>query len=117
MKKLPLFLIFLIFVACSNKIEISKMDDFSKEFVVKFENQTTRLFVNNIKNSLNFALFNSLGSPLASKVLSEGEFKNTKFLPPNSKFDALFICVLQNLEKKSFECRAKDTKFEVKNAK
>lgn len=45
-----------------------------------------------------FALFDSLGVPLLSRKLENGRFTNTKFLPPNKKYDKLFLTLLEMLK-------------------
>lgn len=43
-----------------------------------------------------FIVFDSLGMPVVDKEYSNGKFKNMKFLPPNKKYDNLFIYIINN---------------------
>lgn len=43
-----------------------------------------------------FALLDLMGAPVVSRQYKNGEFSNTKFLPPNSRYDELFFEIIKN---------------------
>lgn len=43
-----------------------------------------------------FALFDTFGTPIVSRIFENGRFGNDKFLLPNSSFDSLFLAILNN---------------------
>ena len=45
-----------------------------------------------------FAIFDSLGVPMVSKKLENGVFRNVKFLPPNKRYDKIFLQVLESIK-------------------
>lgn len=47
-----------------------------------------------------FAIFDSLGVPSLSRKLENGAFSNVKFLPPNRRYDKLFLQVLESIKSK-----------------
>ena len=104
------WLVFLaIFLAsCSDKFTAPKLENFNqKEFIVVDENRANRRFV----------MIDTFGMPLADKELVDSEFKNLKFLRPNSDYNQLFLEILELLSKNTKEATIKiDNKiYKVKN--
>lgn len=91
--------IFLAFVCfgCASKWQVLNNLHFEqKSFSMVCEDKSYILYVN---DEFKFVLFDSLLVLVVSKKLENGEFKNTKFLPPNAKFDPIFIGVLEMIKK------------------
>lgn len=43
-----------------------------------------------------FILFDALGMPVVDKEYSNNKFKNMKFLPPNNKYNNLFVYIINS---------------------
>ena len=89
-----------IFCACAKYPQIT-LDSFEREsFSVKIAQDSYMLYVaHNSPNSYHFALFDSLGAPVAHKILQNGNFSDTKLLPPSAKYNEIFIESLHLLER------------------
>lgn len=86
------------FNACAKYPQISLESFESKIFSIKNANNAYVLYISHSDESYHFALFDTLGSPVASKILQDSTLKNAKFLPPNAKFDEIFIECLNMLK-------------------
>ena len=87
------------FCACAKYPQIA-LDSFENEaFSVRIAQNLYVLYVSNADNSYNFALFDALGAPVANKILKNGTFSNAKFLPPNARYDEIFIESLRLLQR------------------
>lgn len=104
---LPIILLF----GCASKWDIQNYKFQEKIFVLKCDDISYILKTNGV----NFSLFNSMFIPVVSKSLENGSFKSDKFLPPNSKFDPIFIEILKMKEKnlKSATIKTKNLACEV----
>ena len=76
-----------------------------KIFSLREKNQQKILYLSSEASSQNpthiiyhFALFDTLGAPLLSKKLENGNFSNTKFLPPTKRYDKLFLKLLESIK-------------------
>lgn len=112
---ISIFLIVFI-LGCSTKYNLVKLDEFSKkEFVVEYDKKIARLFVSSQNGVYKFVMIDSLGVPLSSKKFENNKFANLKFLPPNSKFDKLFVevskMIKNNIKKDKFILE--NTEFKV----
>lgn len=104
--------------SCSDKITAPKLENFNqKEFIVVDENRANRLFVSNQNGIYRFVMIDAFGMPSADKELVDSEFKNLKFLRPNSDYNQLFLEILELLNKNIKEATIKiDNKiYKVKN--
>ena len=108
----------LFLASCSDKFTAPKLENFNqKEFIVVDENRVNRLFVSNQNGIYRFVMIDTFGMPLADKELVDSEFKNLKFLRPNSDYNQLFLEILELLSKNTKEATIKiDNKiYKVKN--
>ncbi len=86
------------FCACAKYPQIA-LDSFeNKAFSVRIAQNLYVLYVSNGDSGYHFALFDALGAPVANKILKNGYFSNAKFLPPNAKYDEIFIESLRLLQ-------------------
>ncbi|AII15484.1 hypothetical protein CIG1485E_1675 [Campylobacter iguaniorum] len=105
----------LILAGCATKWEAPATPKFGqKSFELVCDKERYMLYVS---DELNFVLLDAFLTPVVSKKLENGAFQNTKFLPPNAKFDEIFIGILnmiKNEEKislikaKKLTCKAKE---------
>ena len=87
-----------IFTGCV-KYETIHLPNFSEEkFLVEINGKKNILYIAHRENRYNFSLFDSFGIPLSSKVLENGKFKSTKFLPPNALYEFVFVESLEMLK-------------------
>ena len=82
-----------------------------KHFSVEIDGVMHILYVSK-NDGYNFAIFDTFGVPKANKMLKDGVFQNTKFLPNDSFYELLFI---ESLEIISKDIKHKD--FILKNKK
>lgn len=103
-----------IFISgCAIKYDENLNLNFSqKSFNLDCKNQNYIMIVN--QNGENFAIFDSMMTPISQKFFENGKFKNTKFLPPSSKFDYLFFYTLKMIEKNISNFDFKDKKLNCK---
>lgn len=86
------------FSACAKYPQIT-LDSFENEaFSVRIAQNIYVLYVSNTTEGYHFALFDEIGSPIANKIFKNGYFSNAKFLPPNAKYDEIFIESLRLLQ-------------------
>ena len=86
------------FCACAKYPQIA-LDSFEKEaFSVQIAQNLYVLYVSNGNSGYHFALFDTLGAPVANKTFKNGNFYNAKFLPPNAKYDEIFFQSLRLLQ-------------------
>ncbi len=78
------------------KIDVPQIVNFDKrEFEVISQSGSNLLYISHEKEDFYFTMINSMGTPLARRVLRpSGEFEAIGFLPPNSAYNELFVKVL-----------------------
>ena len=78
------------------KFDIPQIVNFDKrEFEVISQSGSNLLYISHEKDDFYFTMINSMGTPLARRVLRpSGEFETIGFLPPNSAYNELFAKVL-----------------------
>lgn len=87
------------FCACAKYPQIA-LESFEREsFSVQIAQNLYVLYVSSDSKAYHFALFDALGAPVASKILQNGTFSNAKFLPPNARYDEIFIESLRLLQR------------------
>nr|WP_315061143.1 hypothetical protein [uncultured Campylobacter sp.] len=82
--------------AAKAKFDVPQIVNFDKrEFEVISQSGSNLLYISHEKEDFYFTMINSMGTPLARRVLKpSGEFEAIGFLPPNSAYNELFIKVL-----------------------
>ena len=82
--------------AAKAKFEVPQIVNFDKrEFEVISQSGSNLLYISHEKEDYYFTMINSMGTPLARRVLRpSGGFEAIGFLPPNSAYNELFIKVL-----------------------
>ena len=82
--------------AAKAKFDVPQIVNFDKrEFEVISQSGSNLLYISHEKDDFYFTMINSMGTPLARRVLRpSGEFETIGFLPPNSAYNELFIKVL-----------------------
>lgn len=89
------FFVGIFLLACASKYESLSLPQFSqKSFSLSADEKSYILSVARVSDEVKFVLIDSFGSPIARRILSQNKFKNVGFLPPTSKYDELFIKVL-----------------------
>lgn len=64
------------------------------------KNDDKYMLVVDAKDSVfRFVVFDMLGVPVVDKILKDGRFKSMKFLHPDTRFDKLFVEILNVIEK------------------
>ncbi|WP_249934715.1 hypothetical protein [Campylobacter sp. RM15925] len=105
--------------ACNAKFQPPISPKFSeKNFEVISRQGTGILYVASTDKGYNFTLISALGAPLARRVLTkDGKFENIGFLPPNSRYNDLFVSVLDMIKNKEHEKEIliDEEKFKVKS--
>ncbi len=102
MKISPFLVAFLaiFFGGCADKIMLEKRSINPASFSIKCADNEMFL---NINSELEFALFNAALLPIAAKKYENGRFINSKFMPPNSRYDELFIAIYEMILKEQNE--------------
>lgn len=95
MSILSKFLILILFCGCANKWDIQSNKFKESSFLLECDGSSYVLKTNGI----NFSLFDSMFVPIVSRSLENNKFKNDKFLPPNSKFDPIFVGIINMMQK------------------
>lgn len=82
--------------AAKAKFDVPQIVNFDKrEFEVISQSGSNLLYISHEKEDFYFTMINSMGIPLARRVLRpSGEFEAIGFLPPNSSYNELFVKVL-----------------------
>ena len=82
--------------AAKAKFDVPQIVNFDKrEFEVTSQSGSNLLYISHEKEDFYFTMINSMGTPLARRVLRpSGEFETIGFLPPNSAYNELFAKVL-----------------------
>ncbi|MGP1534011.1 MAG: hypothetical protein ACTTJF_08105 [Campylobacter sp.] len=82
--------------AAKAKFDVPQIVNFDKrEFEVISKSGSNLLYISHEKEDFYFTMINSMGTPLARRVLRpSGEFEAIGFLPPNSTYNELFVKVL-----------------------
>ncbi|GKH60013.1 hypothetical protein CE91St25_03490 [Campylobacter ureolyticus] len=103
-----------IFISgCAIKYNESLNLNFSqKSFNLNCQKQNYIMIIS--QNGENFALFDTMMIPVSQKFFKNSSFKNSKFLPPSSKFDDLFFYTLKMIEKNISNFDFKDKKLNCK---
>ena len=96
-KFLLIFTATIFFCGCAAKAKfyVPQIVNFDKrEFEVISQSGSNLLYISHEKEDFYFTMINSMGTPLARRVLKDGMFANLGFLPPNSAYNELFVKVL-----------------------
>jgi len=82
--------------ATKAKFDVPQIVNFDKrEFEVISQSGSNLLYISHEKEDYYFTMINSMGTPLARRVLRpSGEFETVGFLPPNSAYNELFVKIL-----------------------
>ena len=82
--------------AAKAKFDVPQIVNFDKrEFEVTSQSGSNLLYISHEKEDYYFTMINSMGTPLARRVLRpNGEFEAVGFLPPNSAYNELFVKIL-----------------------
>jgi len=82
--------------AAKAKFDVPQIANFDKrEFEVTSQSGSNLLYISHEKEDYYFTMINSMGTPLARRVLRpNGEFEAIGFLPPNSAYNELFVKIL-----------------------
>ncbi|MBC2883474.1 hypothetical protein H7R39_09435 [Campylobacter sp. Marseille-Q3452] len=82
--------------AAKAKFDVPQIVNFDKrEFEVISQSGSNLLYISHEKEDFYFTMINSMGTPLARRVLRpSGEFEAIGFLPPNGAYNELFVKVL-----------------------
>ena len=104
--------------ATKAKFDVPQIVNFDKrEFEVTSQSGSNLLYISHEKEDYYFTMINSMGTPLARRVLRpSGEFEAVGFLPPNSAYNELFIKILNTLKSNQKEAivTVNDEIFEVR---
>ena len=86
--------------ATKAKFDVPQIVNFDKrEFEVISQSGSNLLYVSHEKEDFYFTMINSMGTPLARRVLRpSGEFEAIGFLPPNSAYNELFVKILDAIK-------------------
>ena len=97
-KFLLIFTATIFFCGCAAKAKfyVPQIVNFDKrEFEVISQSGSNLLYISHEKEDFYFTMINSMGTPLARRVLKpSGEFEAIGFLPPNSAYNELFVKIL-----------------------
>ncbi|WP_298057997.1 hypothetical protein [uncultured Campylobacter sp.] len=104
--------------AAKAKFDVPQIVNFDKrEFEVISKSGSNLLYISHEKEDYYFTMINSMGTPLARRVLRpNGEFEAIGFLPPNSAYNELFIKVLNIVKSNQKEAviAVKNENFKVR---
>ena len=104
--------------AAKAKFDVPQIVNFDKrEFEVTSQSGSNLLYISHEKEDYYFTMINSMGTPLARRVLRpNGEFEAVGFLPPNSAYNELFIKVLNIVKSNQKEAviAVKNENFKVR---
>lgn len=86
--------------AAKAKFDVPQIVNFDKrEFEVTSQSGSNLLYISHEKEDYYFTMINSMGTPLARRVLRpNGEFEAIGFLPPNSAYNELFVKILDAIK-------------------
>ena len=86
--------------AAKAKFDVPQIINFDKrEFEVISQSGSNLLYISHEKEDFYFTMINSMGTPLARRVLRpSGEFEAVGFLPPNSAYNELFVKILGTIK-------------------
>ena len=86
--------------AAKAKFDVPQIVNFDKrEFEVISQSGSNLLYISHEKEDFYFTMINSMGTPLARRVLRpSGEFEAVGFLPPNSAYNELFVKILGTIK-------------------
>lgn len=79
------------FSACVKYPQITLKNFELESFSIKISQNLFVLHISHLGDSYHFALFDTLGTPVASKILQNGSFSNDKLLPPSNKYDEILF--------------------------
>lgn len=95
---LSVFIVAFVLYGCATKakFDVPQIVNFDKrEFEVTSQSGSNLLYISHEKEDYYFTMINSMGTPLARRVLRpNGEFEAIGFLPPNSAYNELFVKIL-----------------------
>ena len=95
---LSIFMAAFVLYGCATKakFDVPQIVNFDKrEFEVASQSGSNLLYISHEKDDFYFTMINSMGTPLARRVLRpSGEFETIGLLPPNSAYNELFVKVL-----------------------
>ena len=117
---LSIFMAAFVLYGCATKakFDVPQIVNFDKrEFEVTSQSGSNLLYISHEKEDYYFTMINSMGAPLARRVLKpSGEFEAIGFLPPNSAYNELFIKILNTLKSNQKEAivTVNDEIFEVR---
>lgn len=101
-KFLLIFTATIFFCGCAAKakFDVPQIVNFDKrEFEVTSQSGSNLLYISHEKEDYYFTMINSMGTPLARRVLRpNGEFEAIGFLPPNSAYNELFVKILDTIK-------------------
>lgn len=104
--------------AAKAKFDVPQIVNFDKrEFEVISQSGSNLLYVSHEKEDYYFTMINSMGTPLARRVLRpSGEFETVGFLPPNSTYNELFVKILSAIKSNQKEAAitANNENFKVR---
>lgn len=94
---------FFVLIGCAGYHTVEHPMNFPQKTFAFYEGEQ-KLILNAIcqESRCFFSLVDSLGAPIVSRIYQDGHFSNTKFLPPNSKYDNLFFQIIQNPRLQSY---------------
>lgn len=97
-KRILLFLILnALLLSCAGGIPVNISSMGQVNYTIEYPNGNTyQLSAVCGEDMCRYIVFDSLGMPVVNKEYSNGKFKNVKFLPPNKKYDNLFIYIINN---------------------
>lgn len=95
---ISVFMLAFVLGGCATKakFDVPQIVNFDKrEFEVISQSGSNLLYISHEKEDYYFTMINSMGTPLARRVLRpSGEFETVGFLPPNSAYNELFVKIL-----------------------
>ena len=99
---LSVFMVAFVLSGCAAKakFDVPQIVNFDKrEFEVTSQSGSNLLYISHEKEDYYFTMINSMGTPLARRVLRpNGEFEAVGFLPPNSAYNELFVKILDAIK-------------------
>lgn len=99
-KNIIFFTLCIFFIGCVDKFRSPNLPKFdSVMFEIVAESGLKKLYVSHIDEDYNFTMLDSIGTPLARRVLKyDGKFESIGFLPPKKAYNELFVKVLDMIK-------------------
>nr|WP_314239301.1 hypothetical protein [uncultured Campylobacter sp.] len=102
LKFISIFAVAFVLGGCTAKakFDVPQIVNFDKrEFEVTSQSGSNLLYISHEKEDYYFTMINSMGTPLARRVLRpSGDFEAIGFLPPNSTYNELFVKILSAIK-------------------